>query len=88
MPDAPSRSDVIAAMASVRGAVATCAAGRGGVAQVRVTFSGPSGRVLNAVMEGQFAGTPQGSCIARAVRAASVPRFSQPSVTVSYPFQI
>ena len=88
MPDAPSRSDVIAAMASVRGAVATCAVGRGGVAQVRVTFSGPSGRVMNAVMEGQFAGTPQGSCIARAVRAASVPRFSQPSVTISYPFQI
>lgn len=88
MPDAPSRADVIAAMASVRRAVATCAVGRGGVAQVRVTFSGPSGRVMNAVMEGQFAGTPQGSCIARAVRAASVPRFSQPSVTVSYPFQI
>ena len=86
--DTPSRADVVSAMGSVREAVAACAQGRGGLAQVRVTFSGPSGRVMMAVVEGQFAGTPQGSCIARAVRAASVPRFAQPTFGVSFPFQL
>lgn len=86
--DTPSRADVVSAMGSVRAAVAACAQGRGGLAQVRVTFSGPSGRVMMAVVEGQFAGTPQGSCIARAVRAASVPRFAQPTFGVSFPFQL
>ena len=88
MSDTPSRDDVIAAMGSVRSAVAACAEGRGGVAQVRVTFSGSSGRVMGAVVEGAFAGTSQGSCIARAVRAASVPRFTQATFAVSFPFQI
>lgn len=86
--DTPSRADVVSAMGSVRVAVAACAQGRSGLAQVRVTFSGPSGRVMMAVVEGQFAGTPQGSCIARAVRAASVPRFAQPTFGVSFPFQL
>lgn len=84
----PSREDVIAAMGSVRAPVAACAQGRGGVALVRVTFAGPSGRVTGAVVGGQFAGTTQGSCIARAVRAASVPRFAQPTFEVSFPFQL
>jgi hypothetical protein len=87
-PDAPSRGDIMAAMASVRPAVNACAQGVGGVAQVRVTFSGSSGRVTSAMVEGQFAGTPQGSCIARAVRGASVPRFTQPTFSVLFPFQI
>ena len=62
--------------------------GRSGVATVRVTFTGSSGRVTTAIVEGQFAGTPQGSCVARAVRAASVPRFAQPTVSVVYPFTL
>lgn len=85
---APSRADVLAAMGSVRSAVAACAGGRGGLAQVRVTFSGSSGRVTGAQVEGQFAGTPQGSCIARAVRTASLQRFEQPTYQVLFPFQL
>jgi hypothetical protein len=86
--DAPSRGDIMTAMASVRPAVNACAQGAGGVAQVRITFSGSSGRVTSALIEGQFAGTPQGSCIARAVRGGSVPRFAQPTFSVLFPFQI
>jgi hypothetical protein len=75
-------------MGAVRSAVAACAAGRGGVVTVRVTFAGSSGRVTTAVVEGAFAGTPEGSCMARAIRAARVPRFAQPTSSVSFPFQI
>lgn len=84
----PGRGDVMTAMASVRPSVNACAQGHGGLAQVRLTFAGPSGRVTSAVIEGQFAGTPQGSCIARAVRAATVPPFAQPTFSVLFPFQI
>jgi hypothetical protein len=88
LPETPDRADVLSAMGSVRGAVATCAAGRGGVVTVRVTFAGSSGRVTTAVIEGAFAGTAEGSCMARAIRAARVPRFAQPTASVSFPFQL
>jgi hypothetical protein len=88
LPETPERADVLTAMGAVRSAVAACAAGRGGVVTVRVTFAGSSGRVTTAVVEGAFAGTPEGSCMARAIRAARVPRFAQPTSSVSFPFQI
>lgn len=54
-----------------------------GVARVQVTFA-PSGRVTTANLSGPpFAGTPTGSCIARAFRSASVPPFAGDPVTVS-----
>jgi len=88
LPETPDRAAVLSAMGSVRAAVAACAAGRGGVVTVRVTFAGSTGRVTTAVIEGAFAGTAEGSCMARAIRAARVPRFAQPTASVSFPFQI
>jgi hypothetical protein len=88
LPDAPSRADVLAAMQAVQPAVSSCAVGSRGVATVRVTFSGSTGRVTGAVVEGTYAGTEQGSCIARAVRGAQVPRFTQPTFSVAFPFTL
>jgi hypothetical protein len=50
--------------------------------------SGSNGHVSNASVTGQFAGTPVGSCIARAVRGATFPRFANPTFTFSYPFRL
>ena len=59
-----------------------------GTAFIRTTFTS-EGRVTEARVVGPpFAGTPAGSCMARAVRAAVVPRFTRPSLTVTYPFVI
>jgi len=52
---------------------------------VRVTVSG-SGRVTTAVVQGAWAGTPEGSCLARAVRTAHLPAFRQPRININYPF--
>lgn len=50
---------------------------------VSVTFM-PSGRASRATVNGgPFAGTPAGSCVAQALRAASVPPFDGEPVTVS-----
>lgn len=87
-PETPSRSDVVAAMSAVQSAVAACGNGEHGTATVAVTVSGATGRVTEANVSGQFAGTPVGSCIARAVRGATFPRFTRPTFTVNYPFRI
>jgi hypothetical protein len=57
------------------------------MAPVAITFSG-SGHVTAAHVSGTFAGSAVGSCIARAVRRASVPPFSRSSFTVNYPFSV
>ena len=88
LPATPGRSDVVSAMSGVQGAVTACGGGEHGVATVSVSVSGSTGHVSNASVTGQFAGTPVGSCIARAVRGASFPHFRNPTFTFSYPFRI
>ena len=88
VPDSPSREDVQAALRAVAPVVAACGGGaRRGVATVEITV-GSSGRVRNAVVTGPFAGTPEGSCIARAARRARFPQFGQPTFRVTYPFRL
>jgi len=54
-----------------------------GTARVQITFA-PSGHVTTANISGPpFAGTPTGSCIARAFKSVTVPPFSGGPVTVS-----
>jgi hypothetical protein len=88
-PETPARSDVLNAMRGVQGAVRACAVSTGqtGLANISITFAS-SGRVTTASVAPPFAGTPVGSCMARAVRAATVPAFTRPTFSVSYPFSL
>jgi hypothetical protein len=84
----PSRDDVIAAMREIAPSVASCGGGaRNGVVEVRIRV-GSSGRVQSSVVIGQFAATPEGSCIARAARGARFQPFSQDSFEFTYPFRL
>jgi predicted Zn finger-like uncharacterized protein len=88
LPAQPSRGDVASAMAAVNGAVRGCAGGQTGTASIRIVFAS-SGRVTTSgVTSPPFAGTPAGSCMARAVKAARVPPFANPSLTVTFPFVV
>ena len=87
LPDTPSREDVIAALDPLRPAVNECARGQRGTAQLDITVSS-SGQVSHAVVGGDFAGTPEGSCIARAARTAQFTPFKKPRFRVIYPFQL
>jgi hypothetical protein len=73
-------------MASVTPAVAACGPDHG-VATVQITVA-HTGRVANAVVSGPLAGTPTGSCVARAVRTARFPEFSRETFALTYPFRI
>jgi hypothetical protein len=58
------------------------------MAMMRVTFVS-DGSVSNVAMAGgPFAGTPAAACMENAVRSARVPAFTNPNVTISYPFVI
>ncbi|UJR83126.1 GYF domain-containing protein [Sandaracinus amylolyticus] len=88
LPATPDREDVDRALTRAHSAVAACAEHGHGLAMVRITASGDTGRVTSAVVEGPLAGTPAGSCVARAVRGVTFTRFARESLTIEYPFRI
>lgn len=87
LPETPTRSQVIAGFESVRHQLTQCAAGKHGIAKVSATLMG-SGRVAYALIDGVFRGTPEGSCMALAVRKATFPQFDQPKLTVLFPIAL
>jgi hypothetical protein len=85
LPEIPSRDNVLAALEPLRKGIGECAHGQHGVAQLDITVAG-NGVVTHAVVGGDFAGTPEGSCIARVARAAQFVPFAKPRFRVIYPF--
>lgn len=83
----PSREAVQQSLLAMRPQLEACAAGRRGTVDARVRIAG-SGRVTYTLIQGDFAGTPEGSCIARALRAATFPPFSGPVFQVQFPFAL
>jgi len=88
LPSTLSRSQVKSGMSRVSGKVRSCydKFKVPGMASVRVKISGSSGRVASAKVGGKFGGTPTGACVSRAVSTARFPKFSSPTMTVTYPF--
>lgn len=84
----PSRAQVAAAFEAARPDVLRCTSGWRGVARVRVVFA-PSGRPRAVRTVSGLEHTPEGSCIARAVRGAiRLPAFDGNAFQVDYPFQL
>jgi hypothetical protein len=83
--DQPSREDVRRGLEQVRPQLSACAGGRHGAIDAQVTISG-AGRVNYSVISGDFVGTPEGSCMARALRTATFPPFASTRFKVLYPF--
>ena len=81
LPELPARNDVIRALNTeqVLDAIHACSPGEQGTTSVRITVEGSTGRVTEAVVTGQFTGTPVGACIAHVVRDVSLSRFSRAS---------
>lgn len=87
LPATPARDDVQKALLSARSTLMACANGRQGRAEI--TYSvGSSGRVRTATVGGDFAGSPEGSCMARAARSTTFPAFTNESLSVTFPYQL
>jgi hypothetical protein len=87
LPGQPSRDQVTAALNAVVPELQKCVGDRHDTADVTITVR-PAGFVSYAVVAGPFAGSAEGSCIARAVKAAKFPAFSDPTLRITYPFQL
>jgi hypothetical protein len=83
------RAAANSALGSIASSAASCKKGDGptGSGKVAVTFA-PSGRATTATIEGSFAGTSVGSCVAGRFRSAKVPPFAGSPVTVKKTFTI
>lgn len=81
------RETVQAVMQGMEPAVRACAADRHGTAQIDVVVQA-SGRVSTATVTGAFQGTPEGSCMARALRSARFPPFTDAPLRFRYPFAL
>jgi hypothetical protein len=81
----PSREAVQQALLAMRSQLEACAAGRHGTVDARVRIAG-TGRVTYTLIQGDFAGTQEGSCMALALRKATFPPFSGPIFQVQFPF--
>jgi hypothetical protein len=86
LPDSPGRDAVRDALEGVAPQVYECFGESHGLAEVAVRVAS-SGRVTTATVSGRFAGTPIGSCIARSVRGARFPPFTNPSFEVHYQYR-
>lgn len=87
LPDAPSRDAIVAGFNSIRDAVVACANGGGGVAPIEATIMS-DGRITHATVGGYYQGTPEGSCIARALRTARFAPFSRANIKVTFPYTL
>lgn len=86
LPQHPSRDDVMAAMSPAKAAAQKCfeTYGVAGKGSLKISIA-PDGKVASAHMEGDFAGTPTGTCIEEATAPLTFPR-STKGATINYPF--
>lgn len=82
-----SRDELARALATVIRAACACSRADD-ESELIITIVPEAKRVSAANVTGEFAGTPVGSCVARAVRGATFPRFSRPSFVINNPFRI
>jgi hypothetical protein len=88
LPETPTRAQVLTTLRALEGEVRECAEGDRGLVESRLVVVGATGRVSTAQISGDFAGTAQGSCMARVLRTAQFPEFSRDRFEVSFPYRI
>ena len=87
LPFRPTIGVVNAAIESVREQVRTCVGDTHGIADVVLTVRS-TGVISHALVQGAFAGSSAGSCIARTLRGARVAPFRKPVVRIQYPLKL
>jgi hypothetical protein len=85
---APSTAQIRTAMTPVKPQAKACAARHGGKAgdtvRVKLSVSGPTGKVLSAQALDDHAGTSLGKCVADALGKAELPKFGKPQAGIVY----
>lgn len=89
LPEAPSQSEVKAAIEAVKDRAKACGKQHGALpgekVVVKLSIAGETGRVTSWNATGKHRSTPLGECVAAALGEAVFPRFAKESVGVQYP---
>jgi len=84
----PDREDVQRVMEGLQPALLACVTSGHGLTHVQVTVM-PNGRTRGVRVTGAFAGSPDGSCMARAARSVQFPQYEgDEPVTLRYPYRL
>lgn len=82
-----SSDDIERAMTAIAGQARACVAGTGATASLRLTVA-PSGRIAQVAVTGPLAGMPAGTCLERAVQAATFPPWSGAAQSFDYSYSL
>lgn len=83
----PDRREVQAAFRAILPEIRSCSDQTGAIVNLRVTFT-PRGTVASALVHGRFAGTREGSCMARVARRVGVAAFDGDRIVVNMPLRL
>lgn len=81
-----SREQVVSTMRTAMPHLSKCTGGRAGLVQAQLTVRN-TGKVTYALVQGSFAATQEGSCLASALREVRFPAFGEPTLRLTYPLQ-
>ena len=84
VPKTASREDMFAALGRAKAKAAACKGG--GVAMASITITGKSGKATSVSVTGVEGGAK--SCVEKAVRSTSFPKFQNDSMKVQFPFKL
>jgi len=87
LPETLERAEVIEGIEVLRNEYNSCVGDLHGIAEMRIRIAN-TGRVTHALAEGAYAGTPQGSCLARTLRQARFRPFVRSSIEIVYPLAL
>lgn len=86
LPEVPERAQVEAAVNAIVPELRTCGENLD-LVSLELNFA-PNGRATSVVVDARHLSPTQRSCLARAARAARVPPFGAPRLTVRYPVRL
>ena len=81
------RARIVGALGALTPRLRECVGDEHAIADVTITVRAP-GIVSHALVQGPYAGSDKGSCIARALRSAKLPSLQGPVSRIEYPFQL
>lgn len=87
LPEILERAEVIEGIEVLRNEYNACVGDLHGTAEMRIRIAN-TGRITHALAEGDYAGTPQGSCLARTLRQARFRPFVRSSIEIVYPLSL
>ena len=87
LPETLERAEIIEGIEMLRNEYDACVGDLHGTAEMRIRI-GNTGRITYALVEGHYAGTPQGSCLARTLRQARFRPFVRSSIEITYPLAL